>query len=244
MSKTTENYVNKPNMASLLTKIDTKMNNRYTKDEIDEYIPKTFVGTTAEWNSLSAAVKANYTLVTLTDDFVNAGVVSQLEAEIATKQDALTFDSTPTNGSSNPVTSDGVYDALSAKQNKLTGLLTTGNMMQYRTYIELSEGPFVAYRLSNLKTLFNNLGIDTSKPVTILLLKDTGGTYSNQPFAVIIDNIDYILDGYNYDDYYPVLSYDLTQCFITKVGSPATWYFVASKANSESVPVYVRGYSL
>lgn len=32
--------------------------------------------------------------------------------DVAAKQDALTFDNTPTNGSSNPVTSDGVYDAI------------------------------------------------------------------------------------------------------------------------------------
>lgn len=88
--------------------------NKNIKNELS-YRPKEFIGTTAEWNSLSAAVKANYTLVTLTDDFVNTSMVSQLEAEIATKQDALTFDNTPTNGSSNPVTSGGVYTALNGK---------------------------------------------------------------------------------------------------------------------------------
>src|SRR6478609_5362996 len=31
------------------------------------------------------------------------------------KQDNLTFDTTPTNGSSNPVTSDGVFEALETK---------------------------------------------------------------------------------------------------------------------------------
>ena len=39
---------------------------------------------------------------------------------LATKQNTLTFDSTPTADSTNPVTSDGVYDALATKQNKLT----------------------------------------------------------------------------------------------------------------------------
>ena len=36
------------------------------------------------------------------------------------KQDALTFDLIPTDGSTNPVESNGVYDALSGKQNALT----------------------------------------------------------------------------------------------------------------------------
>lgn len=39
---------------------------------------------------------------------------------LATKQDALTFDSTPTSGSSNPVTSDGVSTALTAKADQST----------------------------------------------------------------------------------------------------------------------------
>ena len=39
---------------------------------------------------------------------------------LAGKQDTLTFDTTPTDGSSNPVTSDGIYDALSGKQDTLT----------------------------------------------------------------------------------------------------------------------------
>jgi hypothetical protein len=34
--------------------------------------------------------------------------VGKIKKLIATKQDALTFDSTPTSGSTNPVTSDGV----------------------------------------------------------------------------------------------------------------------------------------
>ena len=51
---------------------------------------------------------------------------SLLDTAIAGKQNTLTFDSTPTNGSSNPVTSVGIYTALSAKANdsavvKLTG---------------------------------------------------------------------------------------------------------------------------
>jgi len=37
---------------------------------------------------------------------------------LALKQNTLTFDSTPTNGSNNPVTSDGVFDALTLKSNK------------------------------------------------------------------------------------------------------------------------------
>ncbi len=47
--------------------------------------------------------------------------VSELSDEIATKQDALTFDNSPTESSTNPVKSGGVYSAVAAKVNKPTG---------------------------------------------------------------------------------------------------------------------------
>lgn len=53
-----------------------------------------------------------------TTDFVLSKVaeidLTPLENEIATKQDALTFDTTPTSGSTNPVTSHGIRAALNA----------------------------------------------------------------------------------------------------------------------------------
>lgn len=39
-----------------------------------------------------------------------------MQAELAQKQDTLTFDAAPTDGSDNPVTSNGVYDALASQQ--------------------------------------------------------------------------------------------------------------------------------
>lgn len=44
-------------------------------------------------------------------------LVSKVKALLAGKQDKLTFDSTPTTGSSNPVTSDGVKTAIDASNN-------------------------------------------------------------------------------------------------------------------------------
>ena len=38
--------------------------------------------------------------------------VSKIKTLIAAKQDKLTFDSKPTSGSTNPITSGGVYDAI------------------------------------------------------------------------------------------------------------------------------------
>lgn len=46
--------------------------------------------------------------------------IDALATTVAGKQDALTFDSVPTDGSTNPVESNGVYDALATKQGKPT----------------------------------------------------------------------------------------------------------------------------
>ena len=48
--------------------------------------------------------------------------VDELNAAINDKQDTLTFDNTPTAGSSNPVTSEGIKSAIDTKQDTLTVL--------------------------------------------------------------------------------------------------------------------------
>jgi len=57
-------------------------------------------------------------------DAVNSGITSArvaiYDSYAAGKQDTLTFDNTPTNGSTNPVTSDGIYTALGTKQDTIT----------------------------------------------------------------------------------------------------------------------------
>jgi len=49
---------------------------------------------------------------------------TDLQNALNAKQNTLTFDSAPTNGSTNPVTSDGVFDALALKQDTLTNPVT------------------------------------------------------------------------------------------------------------------------
>jgi len=57
-------------------------------------------------------------------DAVNSGITSARVAIYDSyangKQDTLTFDNTPTSGSTNPVTSDGIYTALGTKQDTIT----------------------------------------------------------------------------------------------------------------------------
>lgn len=51
-------------------------------------------------------------------DYANA----QIDSMIAAKQDVLTFDSAPTEGSENPVTSGGVYAAIAALEARIAAL--------------------------------------------------------------------------------------------------------------------------
>lgn len=71
-------------------------------------------GTTASVWPVSTAVARNFT--SFDHDRFKANIET-LESE---KQAALTFDSSPTENSTNPVTSGGVYSALGSKQNTLT----------------------------------------------------------------------------------------------------------------------------
>ena len=96
--------------------------------------------TTSEVASAIATALASYYTKTQTDSLladkqtaaqVSAAITSALtayytktamDALLAQKQDKLTFDLTPTNNSQNPVTSDGIYDAI---QSAVSGLLNT-----------------------------------------------------------------------------------------------------------------------
>lgn len=87
-------------------------------------------------------VKVNGTSV-VTDDIANVSVPTKLEdlsddsthrvvtdSQISnwnSKQSALTFDNTPTDGSNNPVKSDGIYDALQNKVDKEAGKVLSSN---------------------------------------------------------------------------------------------------------------------
>jgi hypothetical protein len=105
-------------------------------------------------------------------------------AKWGTKQNTLTFDSTPTNGSTNPVTSDGVFDALALKQDTLTNPVTgtgTSGQVSYWSGTNTQAGS------NNLfwDNANGRLGVGTNAPVSPLevngnaLFKTgaTGGTF-------------------------------------------------------------------
>lgn len=89
------------------------------------------------------------------------------------KQDSLTFDSTPTDGSSNPVTSDGVFDALATKQDTLisgtniktvngTSLLGSGNVAIGTTIADGDYGDVVVSGTGTVMTI-DNLVVTNAK---------------------------------------------------------------------------------
>jgi len=64
------------------------------------------------------------------DSGITATILSEMQSDIAGKQDTLTFDAEPTEDSTNPVTSGGVFTALEGKQDTLTageGITIEGN---------------------------------------------------------------------------------------------------------------------
>lgn len=83
------------------------------------------------------------------------GAIDELVTEVGGKQDALTFDSSPTQGSSNPVTSGGVYTSLQGKQDTLT-------LQALATLLGLTEA-----QLNNLITFSKSITSTTTGSTTI-----------------------------------------------------------------------------
>ena len=83
-------------------------------------------------------------------DFVNEVEDSDgdLETAIQNKQDTLTFDNTPTENSDNPVTSDGVYDALKQKADKVVNA-NSGNFASFDNDGNLIDSGYNEYSFIN-----------------------------------------------------------------------------------------------
>lgn len=105
----------------------------YTKEKMDELLKEISTGMTGdEYNSSSTYSKGdliiyNNTLYKCNTDITTAEewnashwTATSLSNEIENKQDKLIFDTAPTNGSTNPVTSGGVYTLTNALNIELT----------------------------------------------------------------------------------------------------------------------------
>ena len=97
-------------------------------------------------NADLAAIAKSGKLSDATEDATHRVVTDEEKATWNAKQNALTFDTTPTASSSNPVTSGGVKTALDAKAAKSeivktsTGLTDSADLMRYTDTLTISGG--------------------------------------------------------------------------------------------------------
>ena len=63
--------------------------------------------TAAQWAAINSGITS-----LLKDKLIDLPTATELATQLAAKQNALTFDTTPTEGSTNPVTSDGIKEAI------------------------------------------------------------------------------------------------------------------------------------
>lgn len=123
------------------------------------------------------------------------------KTELDTKQDNLTFDNTPTIGSTNPVTSEGIFSALATKQNTLTfdGTPTEGS-----TNPVTSGGIFSAIREAHTN-VYNYKGSVPTKSDLPTTGNEVGDVYNVED-----DNANYAWDGTEWDSLGGIISVDAT----------------------------------
>lgn len=119
----------------------------HAKDTLKEI--QTYIDTDVEAAAQMAASIANkadskhdHDGIYYTETEINTKI-DAINDSINKKQDELTFDSTPTSNSTKPVTSGGVYTALSGKQATITGGATTiasSNLTASRALVSNSDG--------------------------------------------------------------------------------------------------------
>lgn len=113
--------------------------------DLSNYATQSWVNT--QINGLSAVAKSGK-LSDATEDSTHQTVTAAQKTEWSGKQDALTFDSTPTAGSTNPVTSGGVKSAINSAVtateakiiNKSTDLTDSESLVRYTDTIVINGG--------------------------------------------------------------------------------------------------------
>lgn len=113
-------YATKTDISDMATK--TELTGYVKTESLDDYATKQELGTYATKEELSGYVTEEELGTYVTEDdlstYVTEDELSQATSNLATKeelngkQNTLQFDATPTEGSQNPVTSDGIYNAL------------------------------------------------------------------------------------------------------------------------------------
>lgn len=85
------------------------------------------------------------------NDYTNAQIDAAIASAVAGKQNTLTFDTTPTASSTNPVTSGGVYDALALKADANAVTIPSGADMDTYT----AAGSYISTSSTTTGTLLH-----------------------------------------------------------------------------------------
>lgn len=105
---------------------DTNLSYRWGGSEYVVISPSLALGSTSstayrgDWGAEDRAAIGTLSTLNTTEKSNLVGAINELKTDSDAKQGTLTFDSAPTSGSINPVTSGGVYTALAGKQGTLT----------------------------------------------------------------------------------------------------------------------------
>ena len=113
------------------------------------------------------ASKADTSTVSALSDTVNT-----LSGTVANKQDVLTFDSSPVNGSNNPVTSGGIFTALSLKANNTDLNTLSGKVDKKANANDLKNLSDIVSNKQDTLTFDNVPSANSANPVK------SGGVYS------------------------------------------------------------------
>lgn len=131
-------------------------------------------------NSDSLLKSAIITALGLEADATPSDAWEAVLALIATKQDTLTFDDTPTSGSTNPVTSGGIYDAIDNAATK-TDTITLASASwsgsdPYTQTVTLSGYTVTANTRVDIACDYNALNAMAADGVTTLYFENSNGT--------------------------------------------------------------------
>lgn len=100
-----------------------------------------------------------------------------VDTGLATKQNTLTFDTTPTENSTNPVTSDGVYDALLLKEDLITYTSNAnGKSIRFASGLQICTG-YGDNKANNSTITFAEAFIE--KPTIAVTQKDVSSSWND-----------------------------------------------------------------
>lgn len=115
--------------------VDDKINKKQDILTIDQ-VPTSGSNNPISSDGVAEAIKALATKEDIQNNIVNnVYTKKEIQDKLDTKQDRLTFDSKPTEGSNNPVISGGIYQSLSSKADKseLSNLATKNELNEVKT---------------------------------------------------------------------------------------------------------------